>query len=189
MDTNRKAGSLQMEKVMGEEARELSVRGLIGVLAVLTGIMLLMNQTLQGAVQGVLDQRLVPVSKTSEAACAGIQMYVVEEGCETAGIDVDLLLAAAAVPEKTELLLKDARPHPVQKEAVSAESRLKEEGERPALMSDLAPSETEEAALLLTEVAVPGLSGVDQKEPAAVAPDHLPGTSVIVEEVDRKSVV
>ena len=168
---------------MGAEAREPSVRGLAGILAVLVGIMLILNQEFWGTMDVFLRKPLIPVSQTSKTACAKVQHHVFDGDCEAVRSEADLILAAAAISEKPDLLLKDAVPHPAREDRVLAELPMEEEALAASLMQDNVQPETKGAAHLPAEAAVAPVPMASQMESSDIIPESLPDTPVIVGEI------
>ncbi len=171
---------------MGAEAREPSVRGLAGILAVLVGIMLILNQEFLETMDDFLRKPLIPVSQTTSAACAKVQVNVFGGDCETVKSEADLLSAAAAISQKPDLLLRDAVPNPAREDYALAKLPLEGEVLVPPLTPDHVQPEAEGGNSLLTEEAVPSAVMPSLKEFSDIVPEPLPDTSVIVAEIVSK---
>lgn len=178
-----------MDEVMGGEARELPFRGLGRVLAVLLGIVLIMDQAFWAKMEDFLDSPLIPAVETQEAGCGKVQagaIYREKDGIEH---EVELLLEAAVIPKDSGLLLKDAVPANAASEHVLAEQPS--DGEEAAILqftiAETAKPQAEETGHLLAESKLPEIMLPTPEEPSVVVPEYLPDTAIIVEVLSNRS--
>lgn len=174
-----------MDEVMGVEVRELPVRGLARVLAVLLGIVLIADQTFRVKMDGFLNSRLIPVVQEDVFGKIGIKtLYRENESIEH---EVDLLLETAAIPKDSGLLLKDALPvsAPVISEQVLSKHPVVEEDAvvLQSAVSEIVQPQVEETGHLLAESKLPEMMVPTPEEPSVVVPEYLPDTTTIVEEI------
>lgn len=181
----RKEGELTMDEVMGVEARELPVRGLAGVLAVLLGIVLIADQTFRAKLDGFLNSRLVPVAQEDVFGKIGLKtLYRENESIEH---EVDLLIESTVIPKDSGLLLKDALPvsAPIVSEQVLSKHPAVEENVAAlqSAVSETVPPQVEETGHLLAEFELPEIMMPAPEEPSVIVPEYLPDTTTIVEEI------
>lgn len=159
-----------MEEVMGAQARELSVRGLAGILAVLLGIMLSADQTFSQAVGRFLDMPLVRTEEMTDGFSGNVQGGLSGRGFGGTGC-MDLVSAAQMVSVGTGLSLKDALPEPSGREALA----------RVLISEDMQPH-TEGNVQWTAKPAVSGTMTESLEEMSAAEPEHLPEPSAAAEE-------
>lgn len=172
-----------MDEVMGVEARELPVRGPAGVLAVLLGIVLIVDQTFWVKMDRFLNSPLIPAAQEDVFGKVGTKvLYRENEGIE---YEVDLLLETTVIPKDSGMLLKDALPAPAASDYVLSE-RPSVEGDTTALQSTISgmtQPQVEETGHLLVESRLPEIMMPTPEEPSVIVPEHLPDTAIIVEEI------
>ena len=181
----REDGELTMDEVMGAGARELPVHGLVGVFAVLLGIILIIDQTFWVKMESFLDSPLVPAVEIQDADFGKVQGRVLYR--ENEGIEHEMgpLLEAAVIPKDFGMLLKDAVPAPTASEHVL--SKYPPAGEDAAalqsVVSGAAEPQVEETGYLTVESKLPETMMPAPEEPSVIVPEYLPDTTVIVEEI------
>ncbi len=174
-----------MDEVVGAEARELPVRVLAGVLAVLLGAALIVDQTFWGMMDGFLDKLLVPVVETQADVFAKVQSRASRREDTEIEHEMNMLLDAAAIPGESGLLLKDAVPTPSAAESSSQEPESKEEDAvvMRSIISDVVMPQAEETENLTAEATLPEIIMPMPEEPYVIVPEYLPDVSVIVEDI------
>lgn len=174
-----------MNEVVRVEARELPVRGLAGVLAVLLGMVLVVDQTFWGMMDGFLDKLLVPVVETQVDAFAKVHTRAFYREDTEIEREVNMLLETAVIPKESGLLLKDAVPAPLSTEVASQEI-LSNGGDAVAmqpLIPDIVQPQVEEAGHLIVEAKLPDIIMPTPEEPSVIVSEYLPDVSAIVEDI------